>query len=99
MFVLFNRHQAGKPQVLKSYATRKGALLGMRASNRNAGWMRLSRCWTGYTEMEWSKKDGEYEYAPYVFMHEVHYSKAVFKDNTVYLEKEVAVASLWNTTR
>jgi hypothetical protein len=37
-FVLFHTKQRGRPQILRSYSTRKGALIGMRASNRNAGY-------------------------------------------------------------
>lgn len=37
-YVLYHTKERGRPQILRTYATRKGALIGMRASNRNAGY-------------------------------------------------------------
>lgn len=81
-FVLYNRNEAGTPHVLKRYETRKGALIGMRAANRNAGWTRTSLTSNGIYEQEWARHDGQndpvYDYAPYVisdeFLFEEKYS-------------------------
>lgn len=76
-YVLYNQNEVGTPHVLKRYETRKGALIGMRASNKNAGWQRRTLTSNGIYLQEWCvKKDGAgttYEYAPYVIAHEVHF--------------------------
>ena len=73
-YVLLHRTQGGKPQPLKTYSTHKGAVIGMRASNRNAGWHRYSLCSTSWAEMEWcSNGKAEYDYAPYIIMHSQNY--------------------------
>lgn len=70
-YVLFSRHELGRPQKLRRYETRKGALIGMRASNKNAGWHRYSVCETGGMIMEWSTGSAAVaDYAPYVVMEE-----------------------------
>lgn len=77
-YVLFHRKQQGRPHVLKRYSSRKGALIGMRASNRNAGWTRISLCAGGIVEQEWCAKSNGlpvYDYAPYVIAHETHYEQ------------------------
>ena len=81
-YVLINRKEAGTPTILKRYATRKGALIGMRASNRNAGWARISLGRGGICEMEWgvewcARSNGlpVYDYAPYVISNEEYYKE------------------------
>lgn len=58
---------------IKTYSTQKGARIGMRLSNQNAGWDRISRCSSGISECEWALfyRDGIYDYAPYAIAHEV----------------------------
>ena len=75
-YVLINRNEKGTPTILKRYKDRKGALIGMRASNRNAGWTRISLARGGICEMEWAAKSNGlpvYDYAPYVIANEVYY--------------------------
>ena len=77
-YVMFNRNELGIPHVIRRYDTRKGAVIGMRAANRNAGWTRISMCSGGICEMEWCAKTNGlpvYEYAPYVIAHEVHFEE------------------------
>jgi len=50
---------------IKSYATEEGARIGMRTSNRNAGWERVSRSWTDGYECEWCTNGRDERYAPY----------------------------------
>lgn len=70
-YVLINRNQKGRQEAIRIYDTYKGALIGMRVSNRNAGWTRSSRCYLGRCAMEWGHDAaGDYEYAPYAIMHE-----------------------------
>jgi hypothetical protein len=70
-YVLINRHQQGRQAAIRTYSTYKGALIGMRASNRNSGWTRSSLCYLGRCAMEWGHDAaGDYEYAPYAIMHE-----------------------------
>ena len=70
-YVLINRHQQGRQEAIRTYGTYRGALIGMRASNRNAGWTRSSRCYLGRCAMVWGHTDtGDWEYAPYAIMHE-----------------------------
>lgn len=42
-------------ELIKSYKTEGAARTGMRTSNRNAGWERLTRCWTMGYEYEWCR--------------------------------------------
>lgn len=77
-WVLFNRHQQGVPSVIRRYQTHRAALIGMRASNRNAGWTRISRAYNGICEMEWAAKSNGlpiYDYAPYVIAHQHSYEE------------------------
>lgn len=77
-WVLLHRKELGRPHILKTYATRKGALIGMRASNRNAGWTRISLCRGGICETEWCARSNRlpvYDYAPYVIAHQYHYDQ------------------------
>jgi hypothetical protein len=83
MYVLFNRNERGTPHVLKRYKDRKGALIGMRASNRNAGWTRISMCHSGIVDMEWCARSNGlpvYDYAPYVIAHEHQFNEKYRKD-------------------
>lgn len=76
-WVLINRKEAGRPSVLKTYRARKGALIGMRASNRNAGWTRVSLCSSGIGLVEWAAKSNGlpvYDYAPYMIAPQHTYS-------------------------
>lgn len=77
-WVLFNRNERGRPHILKTYATRKGALIGMRASNRNAGWTRVSLCYGGICQTEWCARSNGlpvYDYAPYVIANQYLYDQ------------------------
>lgn len=77
-WVLLNRKEAGRPTILRRYNSRKGALIGMRASNRNAGWTRISLSCGGICEMEWAAKSNGlpvYDYAPYVIANEHIYQQ------------------------
>lgn len=77
-YVLINRREQGTPSILKRYTTRKGALIGMRASNRNEGWTRISLGRGGIVEMEWCARDNGlpvYNYGPFVIAHEQHYNQ------------------------
>ena len=81
-WVLLNRKEAGRPTILRRYNDRKGALIGMRASNRNAGWTRTTRTHSAHTEMEWgmefcARSNGlpVYDYGPYVIMNEHVYNQ------------------------
>jgi len=65
---------------IKTYSTQKGARIGMRSSNQNAGWDRISRCSSGISECEWAlrsrpmalvDREAIYDYAPYAIAHEV----------------------------
>jgi hypothetical protein len=60
-------------ELIKTYSTQKGARIGMRASNRNAGWTWcISRCSSGIVEYEWSQHEQSdvYDYAPYAIAQE-----------------------------
>lgn len=81
-YVLIFRNQAGRPDILARYKTHKGAVIGMRASNRNAGWTRISLCGTAHLEMEWCARSNGlpvYDYAPYGIMHEHIYNQKYLK--------------------
>lgn len=76
-YVLINRNEQGTPTILKRYKDRKGALIGMRASNRNAGWTRVSLCSAGIGLVEWAAKSNGlpvYDYAPYMIAPQHTYS-------------------------
>lgn len=69
MFALFY-HSTGT--LIKTYKSEAAARIGMRTSNRNAGWQRLSRSWTNGYEMEWCRNTNgmfapvhTYGHAPY----------------------------------
>ena len=70
-YVLFHKLTSTK---IKLYATEKGARIGMRASNKNAGWHRFAVCW-GHLGVvsEWSCKDDNYDYAPYAIVHQTRF--------------------------
>jgi hypothetical protein len=77
-YVLLNRKQGGSPEILARYSSRKGALIGMRSANKNAGWTRITRCASALTDMEWCARSNglpEYDYGPYVVMAEIHYNQ------------------------
>ncbi len=64
-WILFHRTTAEK---IAEYQTQSAARRGMRVSNRNAGWTRGSRCFTGIIETEWCHAVGntdQWEYGPY----------------------------------
>jgi len=48
--------------LIRVYSSLSAARCGMRTSNRNAGWLRVSRCSTGVSETEWCRpvNSGEY---------------------------------------
>jgi len=89
-YVLFDRREQGTPQVVKRYADRKGALIGMRAANRRAGWSRISMCMGGICEMEWSLHSEPdqrvYDYAPYVIANEFQFDQKYSRDELVPVE-------------
>lgn len=74
-YVLFKRRDQGTPHVIKRYETRKGAMIGMRASNRNLGWTHVSIVFSGINYMEWARHDANnepvYDYAPYGIADEI----------------------------
>lgn len=73
MYLLIHKNEQGIPTVLRRYQRLHGARIGMRISNRNAGWARISRAANGLTEMEWCAKTNGlpiYDYGPYVVMNE-----------------------------
>lgn len=75
-YVLFARCEEGTPTVLKEYSTLKGALHGLRVSNRDAGWARSSRCSTGTRHEEWcARSNGTpvYGTGPYAVMNRVDF--------------------------
>ena len=75
---LIHRKELGRPTILRRYNDRKGALIGMRASNRNAGWTRISLAHSAHTEMEWGARSNGlpvYDYGPYVIMHQHIYNQ------------------------
>ena len=73
-YVLFAHKELGRPQKLKRYETRKGALIGLRVSNKNAGFARHCVCETGGMIMEWSTGPAATaDYAPYVVMEETKF--------------------------
>lgn len=77
-YVLINRNEKGTPNIIKRYRDRKGALIGMRAANRNAGWTRISLASGGIVEMEWCAKSNGlpvYDYAPYVIANEYQFEE------------------------
>jgi hypothetical protein len=88
-YVLFDRREQGTPQVVKRYADRKGALIGMRAANRRAGWSRIGVTpdRTGICEMEWSLHSEHdqrvYDHAPYVIANEFLFDQKYSRDKLV----------------
>lgn len=78
-YVLYNRNEEGTPHVIKRYETHRGAMIGMRVSNRNAGWARTSLTSNGIYEQEWCvrKHNGlsVYDYAPYVIAAEYRFEE------------------------
>ena len=80
-YVLIHRRESGTPTVLKRYSSHSAARCGMRTSNRNAGWARVTRGFAGATEMEWCARANGlpvYDHGPYVIMFEAAYSN-IFK--------------------
>jgi hypothetical protein len=76
-YVLIHRREFGTPTVLKRYSSHGAARCGLRISNRNAGWTRITRSFAGVTELEWCARDNGlpvYNYGPYVIMGEAAYS-------------------------
>ena len=74
---LINLKEAGTPSIQRVYSERRGAFVGMRAANRNAGWTRISRCFGGIADTEWCAKSNGlpvYDYAPYAVVHSQHYA-------------------------
>lgn len=61
---------------INSYETEDGARIGMRASNRNAGWERIGRSWSDGYEQEWCvNSNGEEGYGPYGITEEERWEK------------------------
>jgi hypothetical protein len=60
--------------IIKRYATLSGARTGMRVSNKNSGWARrASRCFSGFAEQEWCTNGPDWDYAPYILVHDGDY--------------------------
>ena len=75
-FVLFCRNELGRPQKLKRYESRKGALIGMRASNKNAGFGRHALVEDCGVFQEWTTGPAATaDWAPYVVMKETAFDK------------------------
>lgn len=77
-YVLINRTEQGTPTVIREYKTQAGALVGMRAANKNAGWTRITRAMVGLCHLEWCARTNGlpvYDYAPYVVMHRHNYDQ------------------------
>lgn len=92
-YVLISRVEQGTPAVLREYRTRGGALTGMRAANKNAGWTRITRCWTDYTHLEWcARANGlpNYDYGPYVIMHRDVYDQKYRLDELVPVQNKIS---------
>jgi hypothetical protein len=80
-YVLLNRKESGRPTIIRQYSTRRGALVGMRISNRNAGWARIGRRSSGIYDMEWCAKTNGlpiYDYAPYVIAEQCSFEHAEY---------------------
>lgn len=78
MWYLINRNERGTPSILTRYSDTGYARRGMRVANRNAGWTRITRCQSGYADMEWCAKSNGlpvYDYGPYVVMHKHYYDQ------------------------
>ena len=97
-YVLFHRHQLGRPDVLASYATHRGARIGMRASNRNAGYkVRYDRRSAAGAEYEVCQgKPGATVRAPYIIMrrdvYEAKYPVGVKRVKNLMTGKDVEIA-------
>jgi hypothetical protein len=50
---------------IREYNSESAARVGMRTSNRNAGWHRVSRSWLNGYECEWCTNGATHDYAPY----------------------------------
>lgn len=69
---------------VRNYNTRKGAMIGLRASNRNAGFaQRYTLCEYNGAVREWAQGAEHAEYAPYAVIHEELYLKQHVKTRTV----------------
>lgn len=65
---------------LRCYRTEATARSVMRHYNRQAGWARLSRCWSGGVEMEWCAKlngDSVYKHGPYAICHKTTFEEYI----------------------
>ena len=97
-YVLIQRHQLGRPEVLASYATLRGARVGMRASNRNAGYkIRYDRRSAAGAEYEVCQgKPGATVRAPYIIMrrdvYEAKYPVGVKRVKSLMTGQEVEIA-------
>ena len=68
-------HKNATTTSVKWYATERGAKIGVRAANKNAGWRRVSQCWSNGVYMEWAEKDNQYDYAPYQVVSDYEYQQ------------------------
>lgn len=85
-FVLFNREQTGTPKIVKTYATHKEALRGLRTKNRHAGWTRITRGHMGVMDLEWCVRTTDSsvnDHGPFAVMHEVAYRNQYKLDQMV----------------
>jgi hypothetical protein len=57
----------GTGEVIRGYATLRGARIGMTVANRNAGWLPGIWCESGGVERRWSQhqQGGPHSWAPY----------------------------------
>ena len=74
-YVLYHSKEQGRPQKQKLYSTRKGALIGMRAANRAAGYSKGILCGVNGAASQWAERAGQYDYAPYVVLPEAEFEK------------------------
>ena len=78
-WILYHTKERGRPHILRLYRTHKGAMIGMRASNRNAGYgirYEVKRLEDG-SEVETSLNQRSYAIlrAPYAIIEEEFYKK------------------------
>ena len=77
-YVLFYTHENGRPHRIRTYSSEAAGRRGLRASNRNAGFVqRISRAWNSGVELEWClRDDGSYDYGPYAIMQSADFEVA-----------------------
>ena len=83
-YILFHTQST---QQIRCYHTLANARRGMRTSNRNAGWTRITRVTNNGSELEWcvptTDTDAEGGFGPYAIATVENYSQHVVYDRTV----------------